>query len=176
MRPLLLKPLAPALVVATFALPGAALAQAAPGGNPADLGGNPAVSAAPQANPNGTPGEAGRNREDRVEGRIAGLHARLHITQAQEPQWQQFAQVMRDNARALDQAYEQRFQRLSSMTAPENMQSYAQIAEQQAQDAQKLVPAFQALYSTLSDQQKQAADQVFRGVAERFARRHGHPG
>jgi hypothetical protein len=35
---------------------------------------------------------------DRVEQRIADLHARLQITPDQQPLWDKFAQVMRDNA------------------------------------------------------------------------------
>ena len=51
------------------------------------------------------------------------------------------------------------------MSAVDNMQSYAQIEQQRAQDMQKLVPAFQTLYSSLSDQQKKTADQIFRNYA-----------
>jgi hypothetical protein len=54
----------------------------------------------------------------------------------------------------MDRIYQQRADKLGSMTAVDNMQSYAQIEQQRAQDAQKLVPAFQTLYSSLSDQQK----------------------
>ena len=46
------------------------------------------------------------------------------------------------------------------MTAAANMQSYAQVAKDHAQDMQKLVPVFQALYDTMSDNQKRTADQV----------------
>jgi hypothetical protein len=79
---------------------------------------------------------------------------------------------MRDNAKDLDQAYQQRAVSFSSMNAVENMQSYAQIEQARAQDMQKLVPAFQALYDSLSDQQKKAADQMFRNRAENAQTRH----
>ncbi len=45
------------------------------------------------------------------------------------------------------------------------MQSYAQIEQLRAQQMQKLVPAFQTLYASLSDQQKQQADSLFRNQA-----------
>ena len=53
-------------------------------------------------------------------------------------------------------------QSMMSMTAEENMKSYADIASRHAQNVQRLVPAFDALYATMSDGQKKTADQVFR--------------
>jgi periplasmic protein CpxP/Spy len=108
-----------------------------------------------------------------AEQRITDLHSRLKITAAQQSQWDQFAQVMRDNAKDLDTAYQQRASSFDTMNAVENMQSYAQIEQTRAQDMQKLVPAFQALYTVLSDPQKQRADQLFRNQAVRAAQRHG---
>ncbi len=108
-----------------------------------------------------------------AEQRIADLHKRLHITDAQQSQWDQFAQAMRDNAKDLDQAYQQRAATFDKMNAVENMQSYAQIEQTRSQDLQKLVPAFQALYTSLSDQQKQQADMLFRNQAARATQRHG---
>jgi hypothetical protein len=102
-----------------------------------------------------------------IEHRIQDLHARLLISPAQQPQWDAFADVMRNNARNMERIFQQRVNTLSAMTAPENMQSYAQVAASQAEDMQKLVPAFQALYDTMSDSQKKTADQVFRDDAHR---------
>ncbi len=100
-----------------------------------------------------------------VDHRITELHGRLHITTDQKPQWDQFTQVMRDNAKEMDEAYQKRAQQLGSMSAVDNMQSFAQIEQERAQDMQKLVPAFQTLYASLSDQQKKAADEMFRADA-----------
>ena len=105
---------------------------------------------------------------ERVEQHITHLHAQLHITPAQQAQWDQFAQVMRDNAKDMNQTLEQRGAGFASMNAAENMQSYAQIAQQHAQDTQKLATAFQALYGAMSDDQKKNADAVFRAHG-------GHP-
>ncbi len=110
--------------------------------------------------------------EQMAEQRISDLHTRLHITAAQQSQWDQFAQVMRDNAKDLDQAYAQRAATFEKMNAVENMQSYAQIEQTRAQDVQKLGPAFQALYTSMSDEQKQQADRVFRNQAARATQRH----
>ena len=116
-----------------------------------------------------------------VENRLSELHSRLKITPAQGQQWDQFAQVMRDNAKAMDQLYKERADKLSSMSAVDNMQSFAQIEQERGQDMQKLVPAFQTLYASLSDDQKQSADRMFRYEAahaqakrQSTAARHTH--
>jgi protein CpxP len=115
----------------------------------------------------------GETMAQMAEQRITDLHTRLHITAAEQSQWDQFAQVMRDNAKDLDDAYQQRAASFDKMNAVENMQSYAQIEQTRAQDLQKLVPAFQTLYASLSDQQKQEADRLFRNQAAKAAHRHG---
>jgi protein CpxP len=104
-----------------------------------------------------------------VEQRIADLHARLKITAAEEAQWGPFAQVMRDNAMAIDTAFQHRVQALPSMSAADDIKSYAEISAEHAQEMQKLVPVFQALYDAMPDSQKHVADQVFRANANHAA-------
>lgn len=127
----------------------------------------PAAAASPMA---GHP-VVGKNAEERVEARIKELHAQLRITPAEEPQWNEFARVMRENARDMDEAFIQRAQQYPAMNAVQNMQSYEQISEQHAQRVQKLIPAFQKLYDAMPDQQKRLADQVFRANAEKHMQR-----
>jgi periplasmic protein CpxP/Spy len=110
--------------------------------------------------------QPGETMSSLVERRIADLHGKLHITGDQSAKWDQFAQVMRDNAKQMDQAYQQRAEKFSSMSAVDNMQSFAQIEQQRAQDMQKLLPTFQTLYASLSDQQKKTADDLFRNYAQ----------
>ena len=159
--------LASLAVIALLAMPGAALAQSAQSPVPPGATRPPAGSASPMA---GHP-VAGKNAEERVERRIKELHAQLKITPGEEPQWSQFAEVMRQNARDMDQTFMQRAQQFDEMNAVQNMQSYEQLAEEHAQHVQKLVPAFQALYDAMPDQQKQLVDQVFRENAEQHAQR-----
>ena len=123
----------------------------------------PAAAASPLA---GHP-VPGKNAEERVERRIKELHGQLQITPAEEPQWNEFAQVMRENARDMDQAFVQRAQQHPTMNAVQNMQSYEQLSEEHAQRVQKLLPAFQKLYDAMPDAQKRVADQVFRANAEK---------
>lgn len=110
-----------------------------------------------------------QSMEAKVDQRIKELHAKLQITSAQEPEWQKFAQTMRDNARKMDQAFETRIDQMQSMNAMDNMKSYAQLSEQHAQDVQALLPPFEALYASMSESQKHTADQVFREDANRGA-------
>ena len=101
------------------------------------------------------------NLTARVEQRIVDLHAKLQITAAQQPQWDRFTGVMRANARHMVQGFDARVVMLPTMTATESMQSYAKMAADHADDMQQLVPAFSALYLTMSDDQKHTTDAVF---------------
>ena len=155
--------LASAALAALLSVPVAALAQSSQAPTPAPQGAAPpAAASSPLA---GHP-VAGKNAEERVEHRINELHAQLRITLAERPQWDQFAEVMRGNARDMDQAFIQRAEQFQSLNALQNMQSYEQIAEAHARHLQRLVPAFENLYNTMPDQQKRLADQVFRANAE----------
>jgi hypothetical protein len=164
-----LTPLNGAASIAVAALLYVPVAMAQPQSAPVQ-GATPAPPAA-EASPMAGHPVAGKNAEERVEGRIKELHAQLHITPAEEPQWNEFAQVMRENARDMDQAFMQRAQQYSTMNAVQNMQSYEQISEQHAQLVQKLIPAFQKLYDGMPDQQKRLTDQVFRANAEKHMQR-----
>ena len=135
----------------------------AAGADPAAVASKPALLA--QANPaptqQGTAAAKPRHSmTDRVEARIKSLHDRLAITSAQEPQWNAVAQVMRDNAQQMEGAIRQR-QQAKGMSAIDDLKAYQGIAEAHAQGLQKLVPAFQALYDTMSDEQKKNADTIF---------------
>jgi periplasmic protein CpxP/Spy len=170
MTPSLSNRLASATVASLLLLPAAALAQ--PRQAPAAAGAS--QPAAGQSSPSAEHPVSGSNAKERVEQRIKELHAQLRITADERPQWDQFAQVMRENARDMDQAWLQRADRYHSMNAVQNMQSYEKIAEAHAQHVQKLVPAFQNLYDAMPDRQKQLADQVFRAKIQRHAQ-HAMP-
>jgi len=105
------------------------------------------------------------SRQQKVEQRIADMHATLHITQAQEAQWDAFAQVMLDNAQAMDGLLTRGAGDLATQTAPQILQNYAVITQQHAQNVQKLSAAFNALYTDLTPEQKKAADEMFRSTA-----------
>ncbi len=134
-----------AVAFALFLQPVAAFAQASPPAGAAAL----------------SPADA-----TKVDQRARMLHDQLGITSAQQPQWDQFASVMRDNAAAMGRAASDRGARLASMDASETMKSYAALTQVHAANMERLADAFTTLYATLSLQQKQKADTVFRARAE----------
>ncbi len=141
-------------VAGLLSAPAAALAQSAK--TPAQAPSAPAAPApgAGKAAPGGAPA--------RIEANIKELHAQLKITPVQEAQWEQFAQIMRENARDMDQVVTPRPQQSAPMNAVQDMQSLEKIAEAQVQHLQKLIPAFQNLYAAMSPEQKARADEIFR--------------
>lgn len=101
-------------------------------------------------------------RRDFVEDRLGALHAQLKITSNEMPQWEAFAQTMRDSSQKTQAAYRDRADKLSTMTADDAMKSYADLAQMHADNTQKLAAAFSTLYAALSDDQKKTADVLFR--------------
>lgn len=168
----LFDPAARSLAAASFvaallvAGPAAALDRASP---PQMAQATPAAPAQP-ATPATKPKKAKMSRVDRVEMRIKALHSELKITPAQETAWNAVAQAMREDAKAMEQAIEQRRQ-AKSMTAVDDLKSYQAVADAHAQGLQKLVPAFQALYDAMPPEQQKNADAVFRQAHARHHRR-----
>jgi LTXXQ motif family protein len=146
---------APVLVAATFALGGPAMAAVV------------SQTATTPAAPSTAQQTQGWSIQQITQERLTHLRDQLHITAAEQPAWNQFEQTSMQNAVNLDQAYRQRAEQVPTANAVQNMQSFAQIQMEQAQDMQRLVPAFQSLYSKLTPQQQQMADQTFRTDAER---------
>jgi len=139
-----------AIFLATLALPVAAMAAtpaALPTEAPAAAGPAPAMSKAAAL---------------KVEQHIEALHRQLAITPAEQAPWDQFAQVMRDNAAQMGATIGDRGGHMAHMNAAENMQSYATLAQVHADNMKRLSASFGTLYSALSDDQKHLADTVFR--------------
>jgi hypothetical protein len=101
-------------------------------------------------------------KSDPVEARIKELHSRLHITAAQQTQWDNLVQVMRVNAKAMNDLQEQRKQDAKTMTAVDAVKSYQAVIQAHEAGMAKFVPAFEALYNSMSDAQKKTADAMFR--------------
>jgi len=121
--------------------------------------------AAPAAAPSSSAPAPSGATQAAVDQRIRTLQSQLGITEAQMPLWTAFAQAMRDNAAATDALFTQRAGTVATMNAPDNMHSYAQIARSYADNTERLATAFDSLYASLSDTQKQAADTLFRQQA-----------
>jgi hypothetical protein len=92
-----------------------------------------------------------------VEADIAQLHQRLAIAPAQEPQFAAFANIMRENARAMPAGPPP-----GNPNAVEALRLAIQYGQQDLDGMRRLLPALQALYASLSPAQRRTADQVFR--------------
>ena len=104
-----------------------------------------------QARPNPPPPD--------VESNIASLHQRLQITPAQEAPFNAVANVLRANARAEASAPHQP---AANASAVDELRAEIQYDEIELAGLKKLLPALEALYASLSPQQRQAADMAFR--------------
>jgi periplasmic protein CpxP/Spy len=141
--------------------PGAPTSQAAPAPVAPPGQAAPGLAAPPAA------GEAApKGPLARVETRIADMHAKLHITAAQEPQFTAMADVMRENVKAMADLLHERG-RSSITTALAALRWYERITEAHAEALRKFVPAFEKLYVDLSADQQKTADALFRRLAER---------
>jgi periplasmic protein CpxP/Spy len=152
--------LARGAALAVLLAPSIGLAQSAAPLPPTAAATSPAPAAAPPAG--SAPSAA---TQAAVDQRIRALQSQLGITEAQMPLWSAFTQAMRDNAAATDALFTQRAGAVATMNAPDNMHSYAQIARAYADNTERLATAFDSLYASLSDTQKQAADTLFRQQA-----------
>ena len=162
-----------AILLAALALPAfgvSAFAQTAPAPTP-PAATAPATPAAPTASTPAKPATHHRSsartmtpeqRAARVEAHITKLHKELGITTEQQPKWDAFAQVMRDNATSMTKNFDARGARLASMSAADNMKSFADVAVEHGQEMQRLAVAFQSVYDSMSDSQKKTADALFR--------------
>jgi hypothetical protein len=102
-----------------------------------------------------------KHAADRSEERIKELHDRLHVTAAQEPLWGTVAQIMRDNGQAMHAGVTDRSTRLGTMTAVDDLKSYQILADQHSDGLKRLIPAFEALYASMTPEQQKRADHVF---------------
>jgi periplasmic protein CpxP/Spy len=94
-----------------------------------------------------------------VDGRIAFLQTELKITPAQQSQWQQFADAMRQNAQSLDQAITAaRQHRGTAENAVDRMTMRAEFAKVRADSDTRLLTALKPLYASLSPEQQQVAN------------------
>lgn len=172
MRKLILSTLAGA-ALATAAAPVVLAQSASPEG------------AAPQARQQGPRGPHGdrafRQPSERAEARLAYLKTALKITDAQQSQWDAFADTLRKQARAADQRVQefraqagQRPER-ARLTAIERMERRQQLMAAATARLDETLAAAKPLYAALSPEQQKIADNLLasRGRGG-FRHRGGH--
>jgi periplasmic protein CpxP/Spy len=110
-----------------------------------------------------TSGSASSSRhEETVDDRVNELHSELKITPAEEEKWSKVADIMRSNAKTIDDLLTQRHDSAAKATAVENLESWDAIAQAHAQGSKALLDAFESLYDDMPDAQKKIADAAFR--------------
>jgi len=97
-----------------------------------------------------------------TETRIKELEGALKITEAQKELWNDLTQVMRENAKDMDALTKDRSENSLTMNAVEYMKFHNQITQARLDQQKKFLPPFEALYASMSDEQKKSTDAIFR--------------
>jgi hypothetical protein len=123
-----------------------------------------------------------RMPSERMEARLASVHKALNITDAQQAQWENFANVLRRHASDMDQRIQQRIAQRGEpgaqrperpqASAIERLERHQQRLAQRSARLDEVVAVAKPLYAELSPEQKQIADQML----SRDGQRRGHEG
>jgi hypothetical protein len=100
-----------------------------------------------------------------TEAQIKQLQGALNITEAQKELWNNLTQAMRENAKDMDALTDartkDRAENVKTMNAVERMKFHSQVTEAHLNQTKKLIPPFEAFYTSMSDEQKKITDTVF---------------
>jgi protein CpxP len=119
-----------AALLGSVALATPALAQAPAGAAP-----NPAAPTATM------PQQTAKQDAAGVDAHIAKLQKKLQVTERQKPQWDAFAQVMRDNATQFGVMTRSRHEKMKGLNAVDDLRSYQEIAQTHADGLKRLTAA-----------------------------------
>jgi len=97
---------------------------------------------------------------EHVEGHIACLRTEIQITDAQLPQWNAFADVLRKNAKVMSEARGKMMPAATAMSAPDRMDQEVKKLTEQLEATKATSAATRALYTALTDVQKKTADEL----------------
>lgn len=110
---------------------------------------------------------------ERIEARLAYLKTALKITDAQQPQWDVFANTLRKQARDMDQRIQARRSQMAEVqagtqpTAIERLERRQQRLDAAAARLKETLAAAKPLYAALTPEQQKVADELL------ASRRHG---
>lgn len=119
---------------------------------------SPTTTASSSAPPATKAPRVKQNVVARMEEKLTTLQNQLKLTDTQKVKWNSYAETARGNVKAMREMVAQRHQTQTPKTALDAFRSRQQIAEARAEGARKLTSAFEALYASLSDDQKKIAD------------------
>jgi hypothetical protein len=107
----------------------------------------------------GSGGEMRMMPSERVEGRIAFLKTELGITDAQLPQWNAFADALRNSAKRMHMAMDN-MQGGMPMNLPAKLDAMTAMMTARLDALKTTAAATKSLYSVLTDAQKKTADEL----------------
>lgn len=108
----------------------------------------------------GMGGPMGMMRFDHIEGRIAFLRAELGITDAQQPQWNAFADALRAQAGSLQKMRDTMMPGGTQDTWPERLAREERFLSTRLDAVKAMTGAARALYAALSPEQQKKADEL----------------
>lgn len=106
------------------------------------------------------PAVARTSAVEHTEARIKQLKDALKITDTQKESWNIVTQVMRENALGMDALRKERAETITTLNAVERLKFHSQMTETHLDQMKKLIPPFEALYASLSDEQKKSTDAI----------------
>jgi membrane-bound lytic murein transglycosylase B len=106
-------------------------------------------------------GKASVSHEEKADDRIKEIHDKLGITADQEKAFGKLADVMRDNAKNMDETVAKEEATEKTATALDDLKAYQATVQAHADNVKELIPAFESLYTVLNDDQKKEADSLF---------------
>ena len=100
---------------------------------------------------------------EHVEGQVAFLKAELRITDAQKPQWDAFANTLRESARTHRSMHEQMTKGDMPSSWPERLAFQQKSLSARSNSLNELEAAAKPLYASLTEEQRKIADQLLSG-------------
>ena len=123
------------------------------------MAGHPGSSAPTKQGGSGGCMEKMSGMAQHMEGRMASMRTKLKITDEQMPQWNAFADAMRDNARRVIEMH-RKMDPAASVSAPDRLDQMEKMTAGMRDAVHSTKAAFVPLYSVLSAEQKKAADTI----------------
>ncbi|HJQ57742.1 MAG TPA: Spy/CpxP family protein refolding chaperone [Vineibacter sp.] len=96
---------------------------------------------------------------DRIEGRIAFLHAEIRVTETQMAVWTEFANVLRANAKRIADA-DKAHPPLSAASAAERLEAQERWLAARLENVRALRAAYGKLFAVLDENQKKTANEL----------------
>jgi hypothetical protein len=100
-----------------------------------------------------------------VDDQIAALRTKLHIADAQMPQWNDLAAAMGENARLVRASIADRA-KIHPTTIVDTLYAARLEARAHLERLERVIPVAEALYAVLTDDQRAQADLLFSGSAK----------